>query len=270
VKPPFPLGLEFSGEIRSAPESCEYESGDRVFGDWLGSYSTVIAVPMNHKLYRIPKGWSYVEAAGLAATLPVSYGGLVLAGGLGVAKGYGQEGLWGAAQEPRRTILVHAAAGGLGIAAVQIAAALGHRVIGTAGSVVKCRMAESLGAEVCIDYQRHEKWWDRVNELTDGRGADLVYDTVGLVGDSIKCLAHRGKVLVIGFAGREGNMEDVKMNRVLLKQASLIGYVSHTHAPARSVSIVPTPLTDKCSVLASLPDGFPPRKLRSGRRSTHC
>lgn len=264
------MGLEFAGEICSAPKSCKFQKGDRVFGDWLGCYSTTIAVPVEHELHRIPKGWTYTEAAGLAATLPVSYGGLVLFAGLGTAKGHGQAGLWGDTQEPRKTILVHAAAGGLGIAAVQIAAALGHRVIGTAGSDSKCRIAEGLGAEVCINYQKDQKWWDRVNGLTDGQGADLVYDSVGLVGDSIRCLAHRGKVLVIGFAGREGNLEDVKMNRVLLKQASLIGYVSqNARSRLYTYSMSRTPLTDCSSGSASPPDGFLVRKLKYGRRFIH-
>lgn len=161
----------------------------------------------------------------------MSYGALVLRGGLGLVRGQQQKGLWGGAGERRQTVLVHAAAGGLGIAAVQIAAALGHRVIGTAGSEAKCRMAEKFGAEVCVNYNKHEKWWERVNSLTAGAGVDVVFDSVGLVGDSVRCLAHRGRILVVGFAGREGDMEGVKMNRVLLKQATVIGYVSLRDPP---------------------------------------
>jgi NADPH2:quinone reductase len=181
-----------------------------VFGAYGGCYSQYITLPSSAPLQAIPRSWSFADAAGIAATLPVSYGALSLRSGL-------QRG---------ETVLVHAAAGGLGLAAVQIARALGCRVIGTAGSDAKCRVAESFGADKCINYSSSPKWWEDVLAATGGNGADVVYDSVGLVGDSIRCLAHRGRVLVVGFAGREGNMEGVKMNRVLLKQANLIGYVS--------------------------------------------
>jgi NADPH:quinone reductase len=125
---------------------------------------------------------------------------------------------------------VHAAAGGLGLMAVQVAAALGCRVIGTAGSEEKCLVAEKAGAAKCLNYKNGAEpiaLWGRILELTEGRGVDLVFDPVGLINESLKCLAHRGRILVIGFAGREGEPEKIAMNRVLLKQASLIGYVSH-------------------------------------------
>lgn len=108
--------------------------------------------------------------------------------------------------------------------AVQIAAAMGCRVIGTAGSADKCAIAEKYGAAACVDYTKSVEWWKEVLELTGGRGVDVVFDPVGLVDLSLKCIAHFGKLLVVGFAG--GEIEKIAMNRVLLKQASLIGYVS--------------------------------------------
>lgn len=211
VLPPFILGLEFAGIVVSAPAESPWKPGDRVFGDHSGSYAQYITVSLEQtaNLQRVPEGWSAVEAAGLGATLPVSYGAL-LAGGL----------------KPRETVLVHSAAGGLGIMAVQIAAALGCRVLGTAGSEAKCAYARSYGASECFNYAE-ENWHKRVLDATDGKGVDVVYDPVGLVDLSLKCIAHRGRVLVVGFAGREGNLEKIAMNRVLLKQVSLIGYVCH-------------------------------------------
>jgi NADPH:quinone reductase len=160
-------------------------------------------------LRHIPPSWTFAQAASLGATLPVSYGALKLRGAL----------------RSGEVVLVHAAAGGLGLAAVQLASALGCRVIGTAGSVLKCSVAEKSGAEACVDYSTNLHWWEEVQRLTNGRGVDLVFDPVGLVSDSLRCLAHRGRLLVVGFAGREGDMEQVKMNRVLLGQATIIGYV---------------------------------------------
>ncbi|KAL6401728.1 Quinone oxidoreductase-like protein [Ilyonectria robusta] len=109
--------------------------------------------------------------------------------------------------------------------ATQIAVAMGCRVLGTAGAAEKCAYAESLGASKCINYTQGH-WWERILEETDGRGVDVVFDPVGLVDRSLKCLAHRGRVLVTGFVGLDGQMEKIAMNRVLLKQATLIGYVS--------------------------------------------
>ncbi|KAI1810207.1 zeta-crystallin [Poronia punctata] len=210
VKPPFTLGLEFAGIIVSSGESSGFKPGDRVFGDYGGSYAEYISIPSSlwSTLQRIPPGWSFGDAAGLAATLPVSYGALLLCGNL-------KEG---------ETVLVHAAAGGLGLAAVQIAKAVGARVIGTAGSEGKCRVAEKYGADICINYQENPEWWKQVQTMTGDSGVDLAYDSVGMVNASMKCLAHRGRIMVVGFSGREGNMEDVKMNRILLKQAQVVGY----------------------------------------------
>ncbi|KAI1748855.1 zeta-crystallin [Xylaria castorea] len=213
VKPPFTLGLEFAGVVISSPACNSFQPGDRVFGSHSGSYAEYIVVPSSSSsssssLHQVPARWTFADAAGIAATLPVSYGALVQTGRLRAGE----------------TVLVHAAAGGLGLAAVQVANAAGCRVIGTAGSDEKCGIAVRYGADVCVNYRTETGWWERVLDMTDGKGVDVVFDTVGLVDRSLKCLAHRGRILVVGFAGREGNMEDVKMNRVLLKQAQILGY----------------------------------------------
>jgi NADPH2:quinone reductase len=124
------------------------------------------------------------------------------------------------------TVLIHAAAGGLGLMAVQIAKAVGAKVIATAGSREKLETARRFGAEMCVDYSSNPEWWKEVLDWTGGQGVEVVYDSVGLVDKSLKCLKHRGRVLVIGFAGAEGDIERIAMNRVLLKQAQIIGYVS--------------------------------------------
>jgi NADPH2:quinone reductase len=208
VSPPFTLGLEFAGTIISSSPTSTYQPGDRVFGGGLGSYAQFITTKES-SLHLISKDWSFAAAAGLAATAPVSYGGLILRGKL---KG-------------GETVLIHAAAGGLGLMGVQIAKAVGARVIATGGSKEKLEIARRFGADEVVSYDS-EEWWKTVLEMTKGDGADVVYDTVGLVDKSLKCLKHKGRVLIVGFAGTEGNIERIAMNRVLLKQAQIIGYVS--------------------------------------------
>lgn len=138
-------------------------------------------------------------------TAPTSYGALVARAG--VRRG--------------DYVLVHAAAGGVGLAAVQVAKAFGATVIATAGSARKRAVAEGFGADFAVDYNA-VGWEDEVRRLTPrGRGVDIVYDPVGMVNASLKCTAWNGRVLVIGFAA--GDIEKVAMNRVLLKNVSLVG-----------------------------------------------
>lgn len=118
-------------------------------------------------------------------------------------------------------VLIHAAAGGVGLAAVQIAKASGAVVIATAGSSRKLKIAIDFGADHGVDY-RQQGWEEAVRNLTPGRrGVDIVYDSVGMVNSSLKCTASNGRILVVGFAS--GNIEKVAMNRVLLKSVSLVG-----------------------------------------------
>ena len=138
-------------------------------------------------------------------TAPTSYGALVVRAGV-------KEGDY---------VLIHAAAGGVGLAAVQVAKAFGATVIATAGSARKLEVAKGFGADYAIDYNK-KGWEEEVRKLTPrGRGVDIVYDPVGMVNTSLKCTAWNGRILVIGFAA--GDIEKVAMNRVLLKNVSLVG-----------------------------------------------
>lgn len=165
-----------------------------MFGASQGAFATKICVEENN-IRRIPEGWSFRDAAGLFVTAPTSYAALVTRAGVRAGE----------------TVLVHAGAGGVGLAAIQIAKALGARVLASAGSEEKRRVCVDFGADGTVDYTRPD-WVERVNELTGGRGADVVFDPVGLVGRSLSCTARNGRVLVVGFAG--GRIEEVKMNRV--------------------------------------------------------
>ena len=153
----------------------------------------------------VPEGWSSFDAAGLFVTMPTSYAGLVIRAGI-KAGDY---------------VLIHAAAGGVGLAAVQIAKAFGATVVATAGSQHKLDIARRFGADYAVDY-RQKDWPEKVKELTpDGRGVDIVYDPVGLIAQSMKCTAWNGRLLVIGFAA--GDLEKMATNRILLKNVSVVG-----------------------------------------------
>ena len=120
------------------------------------------------------------------------------------------------------TVLVHAGAGGVGSAAIQLAKARGARVIATAGGADKVARCLALGADAAIDY-RHEDFIEATKGFTDGRGADVIYDSVG--GDTFdgsrRCVAFEGRIVVVGFAG--GRIAEAPTNHVLVKNYSVVG-----------------------------------------------
>ncbi|KAJ2713535.1 hypothetical protein H4R19_002200 [Coemansia spiralis] len=216
IKPPFPFipGAEFSGIVaRSSPADPRFKPGDRVFGSTnSGAYAEYITAPVEQCL-PVPSTLSFEQAAGLYITYPTSYAALVLRAGL----------------RSGECVLVHAAAGGVGLAAVQIAKALGATVIAAAGSEAKFDVCRAQGADHCVNY-REPAWAEQVLELTGGRGADVIIDPVGLVEKSLKCAAWNARVVVVGFAA--GAIEKIAANRILLKNLSVTGV--HWGAYARN------------------------------------
>jgi len=211
-QPPLPWvsGSEFSGVVLETPsardggEGTAFRKGDRVFGAAQGGYATRLCATQE-QLRPMPKGWGFFESAGLFVTAPTSYAGLVTRAG--VKRG--------------DYVLVHAAAGGVGLAAVQIAKAFGATVIATAGTEHKLSVAKSFGADHLVDY-RNPKWPEEIKKLTPkGRGVDIVYDPVGLVAKSMSCTAWNGRIVVVGFAA--GDIEKIATNRILLKNISVVG-----------------------------------------------
>lgn len=207
-QPPFPWvsGAEFAGQVIAVPANGQgkFSVGDKVFGASQGGYATRICA-REEQLRSVPAGWSYEDAAGLHVTAPTSYAALVTRAGI-------KAGDW---------VLVHAAAGGVGLAAVQIAKAFGATVVATAGTKHKLDVAQSFGADHVVDY-KDKNWPELVKKLTPkGRGVDIVYDPVGLIAQSMKCTAWNGRLLVIGFAA--GDIEKMATNRILLKNVSVVG-----------------------------------------------
>ncbi|RKP09247.1 hypothetical protein THASP1DRAFT_34455 [Thamnocephalis sphaerospora] len=208
IKPklPFAPGSEFAGVVlRVHPDVTRFRVGDRIFGAAsYGCYAERAAVDADRCL-PVPGNLSFDEACGLYITWPTSYAALKLRAKL----------------QPGETCLVHAAAGGVGLAAVQLAKALGATVIATAGSEEKLEVARRYGADHVVNY-RDPEWPKQVRALTPkGRGVDVVYDPVGLLSSSLSCVAWSARLIVIGFAA--GQIEKIPANRILLKNASLIG-----------------------------------------------
>ncbi|KAF8190338.1 hypothetical protein K438DRAFT_1831887 [Mycena galopus ATCC 62051] len=204
---PFVLGSEFAGRVSHGfpiPAGCPLKPGDRVFGAASGGYAEKVAVPIA-TVRPLPDSLTFDQAAGIFGTWPTSYEALV-----GRAK-----------LQPGEWVLVTAAAGGVGICAVQIAKALGAKVIAAAGSQEKLDIAKKYGgADYTVDYTK-EGWQKEVLKITNGKGADVIYDPVGKIVDCLKCIAWKGRALIVGFAA--GNIEKVPMNLVLLKNISLVG-----------------------------------------------
>ncbi len=211
VKPdlPFTPGVELCGEIVEIGSGVEgFAVGDRVIG---GS--------------EIPHG-AFAEEAVMAArgTFPAP-GGLddAQAGGFFIGYQTGWFGLHRRAHlQPGETLLVHAAAGGVGSAAIQLGKAAGARVIGVVGGPAKAEVARQLGADVVID--RHtEDFVAVVKAETGGRGADVIYDPVGgeTYDRSTKCIAFEGRILIIGFAG--GTIQTPPLGHALVKNYSILG-----------------------------------------------
>ena len=133
--------------------------------------------------------------------------------------------------QKKEVVLIHAAAGGLGLAAVQLARHLGARVFATTGSEAKCRIAKESGAELAINYL-NQNWRSELMTATEGRGVDIVFDSVGgeVTKESIKCLAWQGRLLIVGFSS--GNLPNLPAHLLHLKNASAIGvYWSHERNP---------------------------------------
>jgi NADPH2:quinone reductase len=205
VKPklPFTPGVEAIGRIIAGDGQ---PAGTRVIASLQGAYAERAVVEAK-SIALIEDGVPAPEAMAL----------------FGVAYCTSWHGLHNRAKlQPGETVLVHAAAGGVGSAAVQIALAAGARVIATAGGPDKCATALALGAEIAIDYGS-EDWVDQVKAATGGRGADVIYDPVGgSVGErSLRCLAWHGRYLIVGFAA--GQIPALAANRIMLKEAAAMG-----------------------------------------------
>jgi NADPH2:quinone reductase len=202
IRPPMPFtpGVELCGEV--------VETGQRIIGTpalphgALGEYALVAEAD----IFAAPSALDDAAAASMHIGYQTGWFGLHRRANLRAGE----------------TLLVHAAAGGVGSAAVQLGKAAGARVIAVVGGPEKAEVARKLGADVVVD-RRTENFISVVKEVTGGRGADVIYDPVG--GDayagSAKCVAFEGRILVVGFAG--GTVPAPALNHALVKNYSIVG-----------------------------------------------
>jgi NADPH:quinone reductase len=209
VKPPLPFspGHEVAGVVGAVgPGVSDVRPGDRVFAilRW-GTYAEAVVAPAD-RVYRLPDFMTFEEGAAFGLVYQTAWCALVHRTHV----------------RPGETLLIHGAAGGVGLAAVQVGRVLGARVLATAGAPEKLEVARAAGADVVINY-RTDDWVERVRRETNGRGADVIYDPVGgdVFDGSTRCIASEGRLLIIGFAA--GRIAEAATNRILLKNIDVIG-----------------------------------------------
>ena len=200
-------GLEVSGTVAAVGEGVtQWRIGDAVCALTPGGgYAQYCATPAVHCL-PVPAGLDLTQAASLPETFFTVWINVFERGGLA----------------PGETLLVQGGASGIGVTAIQMARAFGHRVFATAGSAEKCAACERLGAERAINY-RTEDFAEVVKQLTGGKGVDVILDMVG--GDylqrELKCLATDGRLSIIAFLG--GSKTTLDLGDVLYRRLTITG-----------------------------------------------
>jgi len=204
--PPFIPGGEAAGEVVSVgPDVAGFKPGDRVMSRHTLGACAELGNAKAALCDLVPDGMS-LEAAGVfRGAYSTAYHALLQRGRLAVGE-------W---------VLVHGAAGGIGIAAIQVAKLFGAKVIATASGETKRNACLEEGADFAIEYSGG--FVDKVKELTGGRGVDIVYDPIGanVADESLRCLAWAGRLLILGFLG--GGPTNIRSNYLLIKGIDAIG-----------------------------------------------
>ncbi|MBQ5949926.1 NADPH:quinone oxidoreductase family protein [Massilia sp. ST3] len=204
---PFTPGNEFAGVVRAiGPGVTAYAPGQAVIGfTRTGAFAEQALAPLE-SLLPVPDGMDFDTAAAITLTYGTSYHAVADRGAL----------------QPGETMLVLGAAGGVGLAAIEIGKALGARVIAAASSDEKLAVCKDHGADALINYER-EDLREAIKAATGGRGPDVVYDPVGgrYSEPALRSIAWRGRHLVVGFAA--GEIPRLPWNLMLLKGASVVG-----------------------------------------------
>jgi putative PIG3 family NAD(P)H quinone oxidoreductase len=219
------LGLECSGTVAAVGDGVDgWQVGQQACALLAGGgYATKVAVPSG-QLMPIPAGVDLATAAGLPEVAATVWSNVMMVAGL----------------RPGEVLLVHGGAGGIGTFAIQLAAAVGARVIATAGSQEKLDLCRELGAEAAVDY-REQDFVAVVAEVTDGHGADVILDNMGAsyLSRNLDTLALEGRLVVIGFQG--GSRAEMDLRKLFLKRAALF-----------SASLRARPVAEKTTICAEV------------------
>jgi putative PIG3 family NAD(P)H quinone oxidoreductase len=216
------LGLECSGRIvELGPGVSGWGVGDRVCALLTGGgYAQRVAVPTG-QLLPVPASVDLVEAAGLPETVCTVWSNVFMTAGL----------------QPGETLLVHGGASGIGTTAIQLAKALGATVLVTVGSKEKAERCVELGADAAIDY-KEEDFVERVRELTDGHGADVILDIMGAsyLARNVDALAVSGRLVNIGMQG--GSKAELDLGMLMRKRAAVLATTLRARPAAEKAAIV--------------------------------
>ncbi|MEZ0106377.1 putative PIG3 family NAD(P)H quinone oxidoreductase [Catenulispora sp. EB89] len=227
---PYP-GLECSGRVVEVGAGVSgFVPGDEVVALLSGGgYAELVAVPAG-QVAPLPKGMSAIDAGGLMETVCTVWSNVFMLAGL----------------QAGQTLLVHGGSSGIGTTAIQLAHELGARVIVTAGSAAKLQACRDLGADVAVNY-RDEDFVERVREVTEGRGVDVILDNMGAayLSRNVDALAVNGRLVIIGLQG--GVKGEVNLNTLLRKRAD----ISATTLRAR-------PSEEKAQIVAAARDAVWP------------
>lgn len=213
-KPPLPFapGGEYAGDIVQVGDKVTgYKPGDRVMGgNRYGGYAEGINA-LVETIRPMPGDLPYEKAAAYSTAYQTAWVALTIRGNL----------------QSGETLLVHGATGGVGLAAVDVGKHLGARVIATGGTDEKLAVVKSRGADHVVNYTQPDGtlggFREQVKTLTDGKGADVIYDPVGgsVFDESMRCINWNGRILTIGFTS--GVWPQAPVNHILIKQISVIG-----------------------------------------------
>ncbi len=208
-KPDFPFspGMECVGRVTEVGADVpDIQPGQRVIAHpWVGCFAEQVVAP-RQVVFPVPDHVGDAAAAGFGLTYGTVYHALIDRGGL----------------QPGETLLVYGAAGGVGLAAVEMGKLLGATVIAAAGSPEKLAVCESYGADHLVDYSK-EPVRERVKDLTGGRGADVIFDPVGgdMTDTTMRCINWDGRLLIVGFAA--GRIAELPVNMILIKGCQVVG-----------------------------------------------
>lgn len=231
-EPPFTSGLELAGEVVEADPSGRFKPGDRVIGgNKTGAFAEFAAIP-ERSLRALPAGISFADGAAIGAAYTTAYTGLVEL----------------CALKPGQWVLVTGASGGVGLAAVDLAQALGARVIAATGVESKRAAISALYSPEAVILSKG-RFREQVNEITGGKLCDVVFDPVGgdVFDECTRCVTFAGKLVVVGFTS--GRIAEIATNIPLIKGFSIIGLRAGEYArrfPERGAAI-----TDAVAELAT-------------------
>ncbi|MEM1053241.1 MAG: NADPH:quinone oxidoreductase family protein, partial [Pseudomonadota bacterium] len=199
-------GLEMAGEVLEADPASGFKTGDRVMGgNKTGAFAEFVSIPASG-LSALPKGLSFAQGAAMGAAYQTAYTGLVELCDL-------QADQW---------VLIHGASGGVGLAACDIAKAMGARVIAATGVTAK-REAIAAAVRPHAVIAAEGRFRDKIGELTEGKLCEIVFDPVGgdIFDESTRCVSFAGKLVVVGFTS--GRIAEIATNIPLIKGFSVVG-----------------------------------------------